>query len=78
MIALMEGIIYLTNLDLIFAGIIAFVTIYIAIIGTILGIYGSIMVWERNLSLALLLFFWLIPITIFFYHYPVLRLLTWK
>lgn len=66
LVAIMDGIIYATDLGVIFAGIIAFIITYIPIISTILGIYGAVMAWEWNLFLALLLFFWQVPIAIFF------------
>ncbi|MYA44577.1 MAG: hypothetical protein F4073_11210 [Rhodobacteraceae bacterium] len=66
LVAIMDGIIYATDLGVIFAGIIAFIITYIPIISTILGIYGAVMAWEWNLFLALLLFFWPVPIAIFF------------
>lgn len=45
-----------------------FVT-YIPILGSILGVYGAVNVWDWSLTKSLILFFWYVPVVLAFVGY---------
>lgn len=60
--ALWDGLNYALGLPSIFGFILSLFLTYIPVIGTILGIYGAVKVWDWDLLRASLLFFWYVPV----------------
>lgn len=47
----------------------AFLVTYIPILGSILGVYGAVTVWDWSIVQAGLLFFWYVPVFLIFMAY---------
>ena len=62
--AIASGIEYATEWGRFISFILAALTTYIPLLGSILGIYGAINVWDWSIVQAVLLFFWYIPVWI--------------
>ena len=72
--AIWDGMIYMLNMEGAFGYAIAFVLSVIAspipIVGSILGIYGAVSVWDWHILFAALLFFWYVPVAIASWLFP--------
>jgi hypothetical protein len=60
--AIASGVQYGTEFPLWMSYVIAVLTTYIPILGSVLGVYGAINAWDWSLVQALLLFFWYVPV----------------
>lgn len=64
LVAIMDGVAYALDISRFFAAIIALFVTYIPLLGSVLGVYGAVNVWDWSLIQAGLLFFWYVPIFI--------------
>jgi hypothetical protein len=64
--AIVDGIEYATGIGGFFGFIIAALVTYIPLLGSVLGVYGAINVWDWSIIQAGLLFFWYVPVFIVF------------
>jgi hypothetical protein len=62
--AVVVGIEYATGIEGFFGFIIAAFVTYIPLLGSLLGVYGAINVWDWSIIQAGLLFFWYVPVFI--------------
>lgn len=67
--AISDGIHYALDLPKILSWILAFVLTYIPLIGSLIGVYGAVNVWDWSLLQAAVLFFWYVPILIVMYMF---------
>jgi hypothetical protein len=64
--AIVDGIEYAAGIGGFFGFIIAALVTYIPLLGSVLGVYGAINVWDWSIIQAGLLFFWYVPVFIVF------------
>lgn len=62
--AIIDGIQLLTGFPFWLSLILSFVATYTPFIGSVLGVYGAHYVWDWNIWLCLLIFFWHVPVII--------------
>ncbi len=60
--AIMDGIDYAWGIEGFLGFLIAAFTTYIPLLGSGLGVYGAVHVWDWNIWQAGLLFFWFVPV----------------
>lgn len=60
--AIMDGVGYVLNVGSIVSFLIGIVLTYIPILGSGLGVYGAVTVWDWSIWQAAALFFWYIPV----------------
>ena len=64
--AIMDGVEYALDVGSFISVIIAMFTTYIPLLGSILGVYGAYIVWDWSLLASIALFFWYVPVFLFF------------
>lgn len=62
--AVIDGIRYALGLGRFVSGVLAFFVTYVPLVGTAVGVYGAVNVWDWSLVQAIALFFWYIPVLI--------------
>ncbi len=62
--AVVAGIQYALNLGRFLSVVLAFFITYIPLVGSALGVYGAVKVWDWSLLQATVLFFWYVPVFI--------------
>ena len=62
--AIMDGVAVAFGITGFFGFVIASLTAWFPLIGSILGIYGAVNAWDWELLPAILLFFWFVPVFI--------------
>ncbi|MDB9857910.1 hypothetical protein OAC63_05965 [Amylibacter sp.] len=67
--AIMDGIEYGIGIGGFFGFILAVVVTYIPILGSGLGVYGAINVWDWSLLQSATLFFWYVPVYLMLFIY---------
>ena len=74
--AVWDGAKYFLGTDSFIGGAFAFVVsiflTYIPLLGSILGVYGAINVWDWSLTKSLILFFWYVPVLLLFLGYSLI------
>lgn len=74
--AVWDGVEYAMNASSFIAKMIAFfITLfvtYIPLIGSGIGVYGAVHVWDWSLTKSLILFFWYVPVYILFFAYTLI------
>lgn len=67
-IAVWDGVAYLIGANSFigkaFAFLVALFLTYIPLVGSLIGVYGAVNVWDWSLVKSLILFFWYVPIII--------------
>jgi hypothetical protein len=53
-----DGFMYLLGVGSIVGGILAFLLAYVPLVGSIVGMYGAVKVWDWSFLQAFVLFFW--------------------
>lgn len=64
--AIMDGVGYALDLGGFVSAILAIFTTFIPLLGSALGVYGAVQVWDWSLLQALVLFFWYVPVVLVF------------
>lgn len=64
--ALMDGLEYATGLPSFLSFFVSSIVTYIPLVGSLLGVYGAVAVWDWNVLQALILFFWYVPLVVLF------------
>lgn len=71
--AVWAGVEHAMGAESFFAKLIAFfITLfvtYIPLVGSLIGVYGAVNVWDWTLSKSLILFFWYVPVLLLFTGY---------
>lgn len=62
--AVIDGVGHALNIGGFFSFVIALLLTYVPLVGSGLGAYGAIKVWDWGVWQALLLFFWYVPVFI--------------
>lgn len=62
--AIMDGVAFALNINKFFAAMIALFITYIPLVGSIVGVYGAVNVWDWSLLQAAVFFFWYVPVLI--------------
>jgi hypothetical protein len=60
--AIIDGLEYALGLHWLLAGMFALFITYIPLLGSIIGVYGAVNVWDWSLLQASALFFWYVPV----------------
>lgn len=64
--AIQDGIAFATGMPSFVALVLAGLSTYIPVLGSILGVYGATNVWGWSLVQSLVLFFWFVPAFVLF------------
>lgn len=74
--AVWDGAKYFLGVESFIGGAFAFAVsmflTYIPLVGSILGVYGAVNVWDWSLTKALILFFWYVPLLILLMGYSLI------
>ncbi len=62
LVAVIDGIKYATGLGSILSAVLSIFVNYVPLLGSVLGVYGAIKVWDWNIIQAGCLFFWYVPV----------------
>lgn len=60
--AIVDGIGHALNIGGVLSFIIALFVTYIPLLGSVLGVYGAVEVWDWSMLQAVVLFFWYVPV----------------
>lgn len=60
--AIWDGVKYATEFGNVASFLLALLTTYIPLLGSILGVYGAVNAWDWNIYQSVLLFFWFVPV----------------
>lgn len=74
--AVWDGARYFLGADSFIGGAFAFIVsvflTYIPLLGSILGVYGAVNVWDWSLTKSLILFFWYVPLLVLLLGYSLI------